>query len=242
MSEVAIDDLGDEGNEITPFEVPSVGPIIGMHGGEEEGIRFPFFSIIHGVGNAFTKFPKNVGDFVYNGEVLIEKPIEVTFIGGQTYYVQNLPYDAQGPQPFRYKTVREVIAAGGNIRTGVPAGQDENNFRASESDNIVILFGPAKKSWAVGLDLVIPNGNEILVPAAWTLRKTAHWALNPQLTMTGAALQKIGKSLPYQRWKLTTKTQKYGSGNSTSVPVLSKVEKLNEEKTVELMLSIFGPQ
>ena len=240
MSDLDVSNLGDN-DEVVPFSAPGFSPVIGMHGGEEEGMRFPFFGIIHGVGNAFGKFPKNVGDFVYNGDVLISSPVEVTFVGGQTYYVQNLPYDAAGPMPLRYKTPQEVVAAGGNIRQGVAAGADENNYRASESDNLIILFSP-KKGWATGIDLVLQNGSETLVPAAWTLRKTAHWALNPQLKLTSAALQKSGKSLPYQRWKLSTKTQKYSSGNSTSVPVLQKIEKLNDESTVEAILAAFNPK
>ena len=242
MSEITVNDLGGDegGDELVPFTAPTMAPSLGVHGGEEEGIRFPFFGIIHGIGSSFASFPKNVGDFIYNGLVLVEKPVEISFYGTLSLYVQNLVYDAQGPQPNKFRTVQEVLAAGGNVKPGVSAGQDDNNYRCSESVCSAVVFAPKKSSWANGLDLVIPNGNELLVPVTWTLRKTAHWALNPTLKMTDAALRKAGKSLPFQRWKLDTRTQKYGSGNSTILPVLTKIEKLNDPATVELITSGFG--
>jgi hypothetical protein len=246
MSEIAIGDLGGDSDEIVPFSEPALSPIAGIQGEFGGGdVKFPFFSIIHGVGQSFAKFPKNAGDLLYNGETLVDKPVELTFYGVEKFYVQNLGWDTAGPMPNRFKTSREVLAAGGNLKEYVSAGADDNNYR-SEAVCHIALFAPKptkgknpSKSWAESLDLAIPNGTEFIVPAIWTLRGTAYRAVVPQLILCDTRLRKEGKALSAQRWVLDTKHTKFGS-NFVYVPVMTKAERQNSDETLTLLADNFG--
>jgi hypothetical protein len=242
MSEIAVDSLGDNDHEeVVPFVEPSVSPISGIQGEFGGGdIKYPVFSIIHGVGPNFAKFPKNAGDLIYNNETLVTKPVELSFYGVQKQYVQNLAYDPTGPRPNICSTAQQVLAAGGNLKEYVRAGADDNNYIANAICHIC-LFAPKKgvKSWVTGLDLVVSNGNEILIPASWTLRGTSYRAIIPILIMADSRLKKEGKILAAQRFKLDTRHQKMGD-NFVFIPVLTKVEQLNGEETLALLNENFG--
>ena len=240
MSEIAISDLGDDSNEVVPFTEPSISPIAGIQGefGSQD-VKFPYFGIIHGVGASFAKFPKNTGDFLYNGETLVDRPVELSFYGVQKQYVQNLRFDPQGPRPNIFNTTQQVIQAGGNLKEFVTAGSDDNNYVPNAVCHIALFAPKGKKSWADGLDLAIQNGQEILVPAIWTLRGTAYRAIVPQLIMASSRLGKERKPLASQRWNLDTRHVKLGS-NFVYTPVLDKSDKTISEGTLLLMDENFG--
>lgn len=247
MSEIAVDSLGaDNGDDetVVPFTEPSVSPIAGIQGefGGQD-VKFPYLSIIHGVGSSFAKFPKNTGDLLYNGETLVDRPVELSFYGVEKLYVQNLRFDPQGPRPNIFKTTQQVLAAGGNLKEYVTAGSDDQNYIPNAVCHVA-LFAPkptkkGEKSWANGLDLAIPDGDETLVPAIWTLRGTAYRTIVPQLIMADSRLRKEKKTLAHQRWTLDTKHVKMGA-NFVYVPVFSKVAELNSDETLALFDENFG--
>jgi hypothetical protein len=235
MSEISVDNLGDDDNsEVVPFVEPAISPISGLHGFTSRDIKYPTLSIIHGVGPNFAKFPKSAGELIYNNELLIPKPIDVTFYGSEVVYMQNLSYDPTGPRANQFSSAREVIAAGGNLKEYVKAGQDDNNYIPT-ARCFIVLFAPKStakvtKPWYTGLDLAFPNGTETMILGSWILRGSAYRAIVPMLIMSESRLRKEGKTLAAQRFKLDVKHQKMGD-NFVFVPVLTKVEKPKSPET-----------
>src|SRR5215472_5890154 len=103
MSELDINNLSgseEENEEAVAFVPPSVSPIAGLQGEFGAGdVRYPYFSIIQGVGPASALFPRDHGNFIYGGNLLVPKPVLMSFYGVTKRYRQNLRYDPTGPRP-----------------------------------------------------------------------------------------------------------------------------------------------
>ena len=149
-------------------------------------------------------FPRIPGEFIYNNETLVGKSAEFVLYGLVEHYRQNLAYDPEGPRALVFKTTREVLENGGNLKEYVADGADPNNYRA-EAVAYIGLFAPkGKKSWAFDIETAFPCGEELFVPAAWNLAKSAYRSVVPKLRMIGQRLQVEKKELSSERFVVST--------------------------------------
>ena len=243
MSDIEVSNLGgddEDSNEVVPFIEPGQSSISGVQGEFKSAApKFPPFSIIHGVGPNFAKFPQSTGEFVYNNEILIGRTAEFVLYGLVEHYRQNLAYDPEGPRAQVYRSTREVLEAGGNLKEYVADGADPNNYRA-EAVAYLGLFAPkGKKSWAFDIETAFPCGEELFVPAAWNLAKSAYRSVVPKLRMIGQRLQVEKKELSSERFVVSTTHQKMGS-NFVFIPVVKKSDKLSNGEVLPLLVEAFG--
>ena len=242
MSDIVISDLGgeEESNEVVPFVEPGASPIAGVQGEyKSASVRYPTFSIIHGVGPNFQKFPQNTGEFIYGNEKLIGKSVEFVLYGLVEHYRQNLAYDPTGPRAQVYKTSKEVLDNGGNLKEFVLDGADDKNYRAEAIAYIGVFAPKGKRSWANEIESAFPLGDELLVPCAWNLAKSAYRNVVPKLRMIARRLSLEKKPLSSERLSVTTIHQKIGA-NFVFIPVVKKSEKGSPEGILPLLVEAFG--
>ena len=242
MSDIDVGSLGSEGSEevVPTFVEPGASPIAGIQGEyKSASVRYPTFSIIHGVGPNFAKFPQNTGEFIYANERLVGKPVEFALYGLVEHYRQNLAYDPEGPRSIIFKTAKEVLESGGNLKEFVPDGADDNNYRAEAVAYLGIFAPKGKRSWAAEIESAFPCGDELLVPAAWNLAKSAYRSVVPKLRMIGKRLQMEKKLLSQERLSVTTVHQKIGA-NFVFIPVVKKSERASPNDLSPLLVEAFG--
>jgi len=251
MSEIDVNELGMESEkEVVPFVAPAGLPVAGMRGEfSAADIRYSWISLVQSVGPSFAAFPRNAGDFLYGGKTIVPRPMEVAFYSVMKKYRQNLKYDPTGSRPLEFETAQEVVAAGGNLKRGVPPGFDENNYVPNAVAYLGIFAprtgGKKEKRWADDIDFVLKNGSEDIVPCLWYLKGTRYGIVIPTL-LTATALfhhenqGEAGKDpLPYLRFILDAKHDKSGS-NFIYKPTLIRKPGVNSEATVKLLTEGFG--
>jgi hypothetical protein len=185
---------------------------------DRRDLNMPRLAIVQSVGPMSELFKP--GQVVLNKETVLtdgEKPITVSVVNIRKSFVENLPYEEDGPTPKRVHTLAEVKAEGGCIEyvndeppSWIPVA-DALVLIESETDNPAFPFEYNGRFYAAAL---------------WTMRKTSYTSAAKNIfTATQFALK--NKALCTGKWSLATKREKRGQ-NFVFVPILRQTGRFDE--------------
>lgn len=208
---------------VVPITPMAVAPVRGSNGVEGEigrgDINLPRMALVQGVGPLSEHFKP--GQLVLNKETVLtdgEKAVVVTVLKVSKSYLQNLPYDENGPAPQRVGTLAEVKARGGTIEYA----DDEPPSWVPVADTLVLL-----ESLTDDPSFPFEHGGKFYAAAMWTLRKSAYTrAAKSIFTASEFALR--NQPLAVGKWSLTTSRVKLGA-NFVYVPNLRMTGKNTPE-------------
>jgi len=173
-------------------------------------LNMPRLSLVQSVGPMSELFKP--GQIVLNKETVLtdgDKPIDITVTNIRKSFVENLPYNEDGPIPRRVDTLAEVQSLGGTIEYA----DDEPPTWIPVADALVMV-GSTQDDPAFPFE----HDGKFYAAAMWTLRKTSYTRAAKNI-FTAKKLSLKGHPLCRGKWTLSTKREKIGQ-NFVFVPVL----------------------
>lgn len=187
----------------------------------QKDVITPTLNIVQLVGPLSEKFTG--GQIVLNKEMVLSdgvEPVEIVVLRGSKSYQEDVEWgDERMPQ--RFSTEQEVVDSGGTLDYEEGVTLKEKPYFKTLLSTLVMIKG----------DVDQPEFSYVHDDAAYEL---ALWRI------TGAAFTRAGKAiitaakrglrqgLPYGRWLLTTKREKFGK-NLAYVPVFKMIGKNSDE-------------
>lgn len=211
-------------NEGAPLATQTSPIVLGAVVGEvdEKDLKVPTLKLTQSVGPLSETF--DAGTFILNGTQVLaqpEVPLTLSVLSIRKYYIENLPYDPNGPRARVFETKQELVDA----ELWTEWRNDERPPAVEIADVSVLIKQPDEVdlpsfSFSLGVDSYCL--------ARWTLRGTGYTSAAKSIFTALSVELAPPKRSYYGLWSLHSERQKRG-GNMVQVPVLTLTGIRDEE-------------